>query len=229
MRFRNQSIMCGFTPISGACSMMRCCRPSSRSRTVTFAVERSRIVQSMGMGAGMVHLVMTASPSKGAGSLAGERVKEPPTPQPHCQQRPEQNQGVDALAPLSCPIHVLQSKPERELIQGQRGADAVEERREARRPVQGATDPGADLREPDSDATTVDSLNDLAEDNDGGTGTKGNRSAGGQTHSATVRGSRSPSTRRPRRPRSCRRTSITWHVSSVRIRRPCLRSFLPTE
>src|SRR2546428_9443886 len=57
----------------------------------------------MGMGAGMVHLVMTASPSKGAGSLAGERVKEPPTPQPHCQQRPEQNQGVDALAPLSRP------------------------------------------------------------------------------------------------------------------------------
>src|SRR2546422_10761425 len=37
----------------------------------------------------------------------------------------------------------------RSLIQGQRGADAVEERREARRPVQGATDPGADLREPE--------------------------------------------------------------------------------
>ncbi len=29
---KNRNIMCGFTPGSGACSMIRCCRPSSRSR-----------------------------------------------------------------------------------------------------------------------------------------------------------------------------------------------------
>src|SRR5438128_788678 len=116
--------MWGFTPGSGACSMIRCCRPSSRSRTVTFAVERSRIAQSMGRGSGIVHLAMTASPPKGAGGFTGKGVKEPNTPHPDRKEAAEQYHGVDALTSLSRLILVLQAEPERELIPGQRGTDA---------------------------------------------------------------------------------------------------------
>src|SRR5438128_9217270 len=88
-------------------------------------------------------------PSQRPSRLADERVEEPPTPSPHPEERPEENHGVDALPPLSLPIHVLQPEPERELVQRQRRADAVEQRREPRRPVQRPADPGADLREPE--------------------------------------------------------------------------------
>ena len=100
----------------------------------------------MGMGSGIVHLAMTASPPKDAGGFTGKGVKEPPTPRPHPEERPEENHGVDALAPLPRPIHILQSEPERELVQRQRRADAIEQGRQARRPVERATDASADLR-----------------------------------------------------------------------------------
>ena len=76
-------------------------------------------------------------------------MKEPPAPRPDAEQRPEEHDGIDALPPLSRPIHVLQSEPQREPVQRQRRADAVEQGCQARRPVEGATDPGADLGEPE--------------------------------------------------------------------------------
>ena len=51
---------------------------------------------------------MTASLPKDAGGFTGKGVKEPPTPRPDAEQRPEEIHGVDALVPLSRPIHVFE-------------------------------------------------------------------------------------------------------------------------
>src|SRR6266404_5109037 len=78
-------------------------------------------------------------------------------------------------------------------------------------------------------STSVGSLNDSGENNGSGPDTNRNRYTCRQTHSGMVRGRRSTSTRGHRRTRSCRRASISWDVSPVRLRRPFLRSWLPPE
>src|SRR5437762_3268053 len=72
------------------------------------------------------------SPPQRTRRLADERAEEPSTPRPHPEQRPEENHGVDALAPLPRPIHALQPTLQRALVHPERGTNDAEEGGEGR-------------------------------------------------------------------------------------------------
>lgn len=59
--------------------------------------------------------------------FACHRRQKPPARQSDGQQSPKQQNRVDTGPALALPIYVFKIEPEREFIQGQSGADAVQE------------------------------------------------------------------------------------------------------
>src|SRR5450759_3000342 len=68
-------------------------------------------------------------------TLSGKFTKERPAPDPYRQRGAEDHHGVDALPAGSCPVHVLEVEPQRELVEGQRGTNAICDRGHARQKV----------------------------------------------------------------------------------------------
>src|ERR1700693_4886532 len=66
-----------------------------------------------------------------------ELSEERTAPEPDGQQTAEEQHGVDTLAPLFRPVHILEIEPERELIEGERGGASVEHRVELRESIIG--------------------------------------------------------------------------------------------
>src|SRR5579862_2699017 len=77
---------------------------------------------------------------------AGELADEPVARRGDREQRSERDHRVDRLAALRRPVVVLEVEPERELVERQRRAGAVDERRRPRREL--APAPDADLVQP---------------------------------------------------------------------------------
>ncbi len=93
----------------------------------------------------------------GVDKFAGQGFPEIAAPDGEEQCGAEEQDGVEAGAAFAGPVElVLEIEPEREFVESERGADAVEQRHQAAGEERGAARAGADFHEPSETHTKKD-------------------------------------------------------------------------
>lgn len=91
----------------------------------------------------------------------GARLKQGSAPGAGGEESAEEDDGVDAGAAFGGPVDVAKVEPESEFVEGESGADAVEDRHEAAENNRGVVGAGADFGEP---SVADEKKNDDADD-----------------------------------------------------------------